>query len=139
MRPSITDQLTRTIETLRDVTMPQVADHASRRATESAIAGLALAAEAWSRILPFLAWDNAEMTRLLQARGVSTPGTEFDPLDVEAHDQLNEELRVRLETLIAAGPGQPDPEILEHLDERARRYPLRYVPTLNTGNDPEER
>jgi hypothetical protein len=139
LRPSITDQLTRTVETLRDVTMPHVADQASRRATESAIDGLALVAKAWSRVLPFLAWDNAEMSRLLQERDVATPRSPVDPLDVEAHDQLNEELRLRLETLIVARPGEPDPEILEHLDKRARRYPLRYVPTLNTGNDPEER
>jgi len=139
LRPSITDQLTRTVETLRQVTLPQVADHASRRATESAIAGLALVAEAWSRILPFLAWDNAEMIRLLHERDVATPRTPIDPLDVETHDQLNEDLRRRLETLIVARPGEPDPEILEHLDKRARRYPLRYVPTLNIGNDPEER
>jgi hypothetical protein len=139
LRPSITDQLTRTVETLREVTMPQVTDHASRRATESAIAGLELVAEAWSRILPFLAWDNAEMIRLLQERHVATPRTPVDPLDVEAHDQLNEELRLRLEAFVGADPGQPDSEILEHLDQRARRYPLRYVPTLNTGNDPEER
>ncbi|MGY1806196.1 hypothetical protein ACI8AF_02375 [Blastococcus sp. SYSU D00669] len=138
MRPSITDQLTRTVETLREVTLPQVADHASRRATESAIAGLELVAEAWSRILPFLAWDNAEMIRLLQERDVAIPGTPVDPLDVEAHDQLNEKLRQRLETLVAAGSGQPDLELLEHLDRRARRYPLRYVPTLNTGNDPKK-
>jgi hypothetical protein len=138
VRPSITDQLTRTVETLREVTLPQVADHASRRATESAIASLELVAEAWSRILPFLAWDNAEMIRLLQERDVAKPGTPVDPLDVEAHDQLNEKLRLRLETLVAAGSGQPDLEILEHLDRRARRYPLRYVPTLNTGNDPKK-
>lgn len=139
MRPSITDQVIRTVETLRQVTLPQVADQASRRATESAIAGLALIAEAWPRVLPFLVWDNAEMIRLLQERGLATPSAPADSLDVEAHDLLNQDLRLRLEALLAAGPGQPDPEILEHLDKRARRYPLRYVPTLNTGADSEER
>jgi hypothetical protein len=139
MKPSITDQVNRTVETLRQVTLPQVADHASRRATESAIAGLALIAEAWPRILPFLAWDNAEMIRLLRERDVDTPTTYPEPLDVEATDLHNEDLRRRLETFIVAGPGQPDPEILEHLDNRARRYPLRYVPTLNTSANSEER
>lgn len=138
MRPSITDQVTRTVETLRQVTLPQVVDPAARRATESAVAGLDLIAKAWPRILPFLVWDNTEMIRLLQDRDVATPTTSVDPLDVEAHEQLNEELRRRLEALLAAGPGVPDPEILEHLDNRARRYPLRYVPTLNTGTDAKE-
>ncbi|HEY9564651.1 MAG TPA: hypothetical protein VIR30_12860 [Nocardioides sp.] len=138
MKPSITEQLTRTVETLREVALPHVTDHASRRTTESAIAGLALVAEAWPWILPFLAWDNAEMVRLLRDRDVATPDTEVDPLDVESNDRLNEELRRRLEALVAAEAGQPDPEILQHLDARARRYPWRYVPTLNTGTDPEE-
>jgi hypothetical protein len=138
MRPSITDQVTRTVETLREVTLPQVADPAARRATESAIAGLDLIAKAWSHILPFLVWDNTEMIRLLQDRDMSTPTTPVDPLDVEAHEQLNEDLRLRLEAILAAGPGWPDPEILEHLDNRARRYPLRYVPTLNTGPESKE-
>ncbi|WP_067434561.1 hypothetical protein [Nocardioides jensenii] len=138
MKPTITDQLTRTVETLREVTLPHLTDHASRRTTESVIAGLVLVAEAWPRILPFLAWDNAEMLRLLGDRDVATPDAEVDPLDVEANDRLNEELRRRLEALVAAEPGQPDPDVLQHLDARARRYPLRYVPTLNTGTDPEE-
>jgi hypothetical protein len=83
-------------------------------------------------------WDNTEMIRLLQDRDMSTPTTPVDPLDVEAHEQLNEDLRLRLEAILAAGPGWPDPEILEHLDNRARRYPLRYVPTLNTGPESKE-
>ena len=88
---------------LRQVTLPQVADHASRRATESAISGLVLIAEAWPRILPFLVWDNTEMIRLLQERDVATPTTPATP-DVEAHDQLNEDLRRRLEALLARHP-----------------------------------
>jgi hypothetical protein len=139
MRPSITDQVTRTVEILRQVTLPQVADPAARRATESAIAGLSVIAEAWPRILPFLVWDNTEMIRLLRERDIATPTTPADPLDVEGHDQLNEDLRRRLEALLMAAPGQAHPEVLEHLDKRARRYPLRYVPTLNTGADSEER
>src|SRR3546814_16983507 len=95
MKPSITEQLTRTVETLREVALPHVTDHASRRTTESAIAGLALVAEAWPRILPFLAWANAEMVRLLHDRAVAAPDQADHPLHVGANDRLNEELRHR--------------------------------------------
>src|SRR3546814_19489594 len=63
MKPSITEQLTRTVETLREVALPHVTDHASRRTTESAIAGLALVAEAWPRILPFLRSEERRVGR----------------------------------------------------------------------------
>src|SRR3546814_6348943 len=49
---------------------------------------------------------NAEMVRLLLDRDMATPDTEVDPLDVESNDRLNEELRRRLEALVAAEAGQ---------------------------------
>jgi hypothetical protein len=134
VRPTVTEQLERTVEILREVTLPQVTDPAARRTTESAIAGLDLLARAWSQVLPFLAEDNAELTRLLAARGVPVPDEVLDPYDVEAHERLNEALRGLLENVVVAD----DTGLLDHLDTRARRYPLRYVPTLNTSSEPKE-
>jgi hypothetical protein len=138
VRPSVTDQLHQTVRTLREVVLPRVADQEARRAAESAIAGLELVAGAWPRILPFLAWDNVEMTRLLTSRGVAPPSSAVDPLDVEGTHRRNEDLRVQLEAVLANSSRAVDVEIMAHLDQRARRYPLRYVPTLNTGGDAED-
>lgn len=136
MRPSVTEQLHRTTQVLREVVLPHVADTDARRAAESVIAGLDLVAEAWHRIVPFLVWDNSEMTRLLQQRGAAPTPAELDPLDFAKNHERNEELRAQLEAVISRESGE-DAEILDHLDLRARRYPLRYIPTLNAhvGNE----
>lgn len=135
MRPGVSEQLHRTTQVLREVVLPHVADPEARRAAESAAAGLALIAETWHRVLPFLTWDNAETSRLLRRLG-EDPGTEEgDPLDVETVAARNQQLRERLEEHLTGGRGRADPDVLDHLDQRVRRYPLRYVPTLNTGSE----
>lgn len=131
----MSEQLYRTGQVLRETVLPHVADPEARRAAESAIAGLDLIAEAWHRVLPFLTWDNAETSRLLRRLG-DDPGTEVsDPTDVEAAAARNRHLRERLEKHLSERGGRVDPEVLDHLDQRARRYPLRYIPTLKAGSE----
>lgn len=138
MKPGVTDQLRRTAEVLRELALADVRDASSRRAVESALAGLELLAEAWPQVLPFLDWDNREMVRLLRDRGVEPPADRAaDPLVVRDQEAVNDALRARLDELVAGGDGSADAEVLDHLDARARRYPLRYVPRLNADTDPE--
>lgn len=135
MRPTVTEQLRRTAQTLREGVAPHVGDLEARRVTQSAIAGLDVLVEAWPRVLPFLVWDNAETTRLLQERDVQVIAFDGDPLDIDANEQRNEYLRELLETHVLDPSREVDTDIMEHLDQRARRYPLRYIPRLNTGTD----
>lgn len=138
MKPSVTDQLRQTTRTLRERVLPHVRDPEARRVAESSIAGLELLENSWAQILPFLAWDNDQLARLLNERGLDTHTADIDPLDVDGNDERNNELRRRLEGYLASDPGAIDLEVLDHLDQRARRYPLRYVPRMNTGTDSEE-
>lgn len=149
MKPSVTDQLHQTTRALREVVLPHVRDPEARRVAESSIAGLELLERSWVHVLPFLAWDNQRLTELLNERGLdpdthagtadgagtSTDAADVDPLDVEANDRRNDELRRRLEEYLSTRAGDVDLEILDYLDQRARRYPLRYVPKMNTGTD----
>ncbi|WP_216695343.1 hypothetical protein [Dietzia psychralcaliphila] len=135
MKPSVTDQLRQTVRALRETVLPHVRDPEARRVAESSIAGLELLERSWTQVLPFLTWDNDQMTRLLAERGLDTDTPDTDPLDVQGNDERNNELRRRLEEYLSNRTGDIDLEILGHLDQRARRYPLRYVPKMNTGSD----
>lgn len=142
MKPSMTDQLHQTVRALRNGVLPHIHDPEARRIAESSIAGLELLESSWSGVLPFLAWDNAEMTQLLCERGIPlgvAEPTAGEPahLTVDEHEERNIALRGRLEAHLSSG-GRVDLEILDYLDQRARRYPLRYVPRMNTGTTPEE-
>lgn len=133
MKPTVTEQLQRTAQVLREVVAPHVNDAEARRVTESAIAGLEMLVDAWPRVLPFLIWDNAEMSRLLQDRGVQVTAFDDDPLNVDSNDQHNDYLRGLLETCLLDQAQEVDAELMAHLEQRARRYPLRYIPKMNTS------
>jgi hypothetical protein len=147
MRPSIGEQLRGTRRILHDVVAPEVTDAYAAEVLRAALANLEMIERAWATVLPFLAWDNDALARLL-ARVAPLVDTDLagriardcavtpDPLDAEAQRIHNEALRA---ILADAVPGLADggdrtaavfAAVRSHLRERADRYPLTMAASM---------
>lgn len=142
MRPTVTEQLAGISRILDSVIRPEVGSEYGQQILTGVIENLRVVAASQGRIEEFLVWDNAGMAKILTHEG--TPPATSQPPEPDTVQRLtarNVELRQRLSELIAdlgAGHELLAP-IVEHLAERATRYPLRFVPPMpNRPQSPEQ-
>ncbi len=136
MRPNVTEQLEGMCRILETAVAPELSGGYTLETLRSLIANVRMLSRAWHQLLPFLHWDNAAMSTLLDdARGSVDAGLRLriesalaavpaDPADALAAEARNDQLRTLLvESLSDAAAVQQ--RIADHLAERSRRYPLR--------------
>jgi hypothetical protein len=147
MRPTIAEQLAGTCRALERVASSEVEGTPAAEVLRGLVKNLRMLETSWSAILPFLHWDLNETTALLARAHGAVPeplraridtalaGQPVDPLDVGAVEARDDMLRALLtEVVLAVDPlGTEYAAIAAHLDERARRYPLRMVPDVPTA------
>jgi hypothetical protein len=151
MRPSIGEQLEQVRRILDDVVAPQVSDPYPR----DILAGLAntlsgLAAN-WHRVPAFLQWDADQLLSLLAdwlalggqrvdatvadvvRRAVERPRPADNPLDVEALDERDRDLRAALEAAVPSIAERSEftelrSRLTEYFNARADRFPIVVAP-----------
>lgn len=144
MRPTISEQLGGMRRVLAEVVAPEVTGAYPADMLRGVLATLEMLERSWTRVAPFLAWDNERTEALLRAiaplvdrsfaaRIDATLGdVPTDVLDVDALDARNTELRALLADavpkLAAAEPDTPAAavyaDVRNHLRERVERFPL---------------
>jgi hypothetical protein len=125
MFPTVTDQLRELRRILSDVVMPEVSGAYARDTLSSALATLKMLEGSWDRVVPFLLWDNEQLSALL-GEDLARP----DPSDFTAVHQCNLELRDRLVRLVREGSA-PAP-LVAYFRERIARYPFTSTVALPT-------
>jgi len=153
VRPDVSELIGSLCRILEDVVAPEVAQDYPREVLHGVVSTLRAVQEGWPRVLPFLAWDNQGMAELLRrvqgSDGTTvdtTAGPTDDPTDVIAAQARNQTLRAALATLLAdddpavrAARAPVDDDILRHLEERARRTPIRHIPEMPRVTPPAEK
>ncbi|HEY2301019.1 MAG TPA: hypothetical protein VGH66_03965 [Acidimicrobiales bacterium] len=134
MYPTVTDQLRELRRVLNDVVMPEVSGSYARDTLSTAMATLQMLEGAWDRVLPFLLWDNEQLTALV---GELEPQSEPpDPSDFTAVHRRNLDLRDRLAGRIRdgqeVGPAPPIAALTAYFRARIARYPFASTVALPT-------
>jgi hypothetical protein len=142
VHPSVTEQLRGMRRTLTEVVAPDLSSPYPAEVLRGVVAALEGLERSWTRVLPFLVWDNAETAALLGAiSSVVDPDLAVrvsqvcdveppDALDVDAADARNEALRGLLAEAVpglAAGGAETataHAAVVAHLRARIDRYPL---------------
>jgi hypothetical protein len=141
VRPGMTDQLTGIRRILHDIIAPELREGYPSQVLRGVVKNLSMLEGAWTRIVPFLEWDNAATADLLRdARphlGAVLTGhvdrmskdgiTDGSP---EALERRNDELRSLLADVIREladedQAGEVRESIKRHFVERSLRYPFR--------------
>lgn len=136
MRPNVTEQLEGMCRILETAIAPELKHGYTLETLRSLIANVRMLGRAWHQLLPFLHWDNAAMTALLDAARAGVDSAlrariesalaevPADAADALAAEARNDQLRALLvESLSDTSTMQE--RIADHLAERSRRYPLR--------------
>lgn len=149
MRPTISEQLRGMRRVLAEVVAPEVTGAYPADMLRGVLATLEVLERSWTRVAPFLAWDNERTEALLRsiaphvsrdlaaridAALVAPPA---DVLDVDALDARNTDLRALLADAVPAlatadattsaaadGAAAVYAEVRAHLRERVERFPL---------------
>jgi hypothetical protein len=134
MYPTVTDQLRELRRVLNDVVMPEVSGSYARDTLSTAMATLHMLEGAWDQVLPFLLWDNEQLTALV---GEPDPQSEPpDPSDFTAVHRRNLDLRDRLAGSIreapARGDAPPTAALTAYFRARIARYPFASTVALPT-------
>jgi len=131
MFPTVTDQLRELRRVLNDVVLPEVSGSYAQDTLSSALSTLKMLEGAWDRVVPFLLWDNEQLTVLL---GDDDPGAvEPDRSDFTAVHLRNLELRARLAEAIRDSPGaMPTEALTAYFRQRITRYPFASTVSLPT-------
>jgi hypothetical protein len=137
VRPTIKEQLRETRRILKDVISPYVRDEHPAMLLSYLLSNLQMLENSWSRVLPFLHWDNTATGALLQtlARKVDVAlendilaaldAAPADVFDNEAVEQRNELLRELLSRCVMMCDAADLAALRAHLLERTSRFPLR--------------
>ena len=146
MRPTVAEQLAGTCRVLEAVVAPEVEGSPAAEVLRGLVKNLRVLETGWSAILPFLHWDIAATSALLGRVCSAVPEplaariadeldrAPADPLDVDAVAERDDALRALLSEAVTDLPAGPHRmAVAMHLDERARRYPLRMVPDMPSG------
>lgn len=157
MRPDIGELLAASCRILEDSVAPELAQPYAREVLQGVVDTLRALQEGWPRVLPFLLWDNTGTRALLQSIGIQLGAAmteelatllqapQPDPTDILAIHATNQRLREALARVLTSDDPSTrhalldlrDP-ILAHLEERARRTPIRLVPQIaRTTPNPE--
>jgi len=142
LRPTVSEQLAGMRRILVEVVAPEVHGAYPADMLRGIVANLEMLESSWARVAPFLAWDNAETTRVLRDVQTCVDGTlapriqaalgepEPDPLAADAlearNTQLRELLAEAIPLLASGGPGCDEPytAVRTHLRDRIERFPL---------------
>jgi hypothetical protein len=142
MRPTITEQLRETRRILQDVIAPCIHDEHPATVLSYLLSNLQTLEDSWSRVLPFLHWDNTETSALLQvlaSRVDSALGNDIraaleltspDAFDVEAVSAHNFMLRQLLTRCVQTCDDTELEATRAHLMTRASRFPMRPAPRV---------
>jgi hypothetical protein len=141
VRPTVSEQLAGMRRVLREVIGPEVTSAYPADMLRGMLATLEMLERSWARVAPFLSWDNAATEQLLRAglphvtapiaaqirATLSEPAP--DPLDVDALDRRNTELRRLLSAVVPMLAVRADAaaayrDVRAHLRERMDRFPL---------------
>jgi len=141
VHPTVDEQLREARRILEEVVEPEVQTDYPADTLRAVLSALQMLEGAWSEVLPFLHWDNEATAALLDAAlhhdvagdlgariRVSLARPPADATDVEAAHRRNLELRALLTEVVPWtfrwDTGAVDATIVDHLRERARRYPF---------------
>lgn len=136
MRPNVSEQLEGMCRILETAVAPELTHGYTLETLRSLIANVRMLGRAWHQLLPFLHWDNAAMTVLLDAARASVDlelrariesalaQATADAADALAAEARNDQLRALLVDSLSDDSSMQE-SIAEHLAERSRRYPLR--------------
>ena len=117
MYPTVTDQLRELRRVLNDVVMPELSGSYAQDTLSSVLSTLKMLEGAWDRVVPFLLWDNEQLSILLG------DDTELpDPSDFTAVHEHNLELRDRLARTVR--DGLETAAMVAYFRERIARYPF---------------
>lgn len=147
MRPTVEEQLEGSCRILEETIAPELTSDDDAEALRGVVKNLRMLGKSWAQVLPFLHWDNAATTALLELARPHVPAAlaerladldrpPDDPLDVAAAQHRNDVLRGLLSEVVAVLDSGSVPAatthraIVEHLSARAARYPMRMVPDV---------
>lgn len=136
MRPNVTEQLEGMCRILETAVAPELSGSYTLETLRSLIANVRMLGRAWHQLLPFLHWDNAAMSALLDDARASVDAAlrlriesalaevPADAADALAAEARNDQLRALLVESLADESAVRE-RSADHLAERSRRYPLR--------------
>ena len=142
MRPTLAEQLRGLNHVLQNVVAPDVQSDYVRETLLGVVRAMDMLTRQASSVGPFLAWDNARTSALLQSIAERVPlageldgDTPINTGDLAALDTENERLRGLLSTalpVLAGDRGYDDlhQAVVAHLRERIGRYPYASTGSL---------
>lgn len=150
MRPTIEEQLLGTCRVLEGVVAPYVSDPYAANILKSLVSNLRMLDGALPAVPAFLRWDNEKTSQLLAevhesaaphiavaiAQALDEPVC--DVADLPSLDERNERLRELLTQVLRGGTldAQLSKSVLQHLIDRASRFPMRFaLPTPSTPSE----
>jgi hypothetical protein len=130
MRPTVPEQLLGLRTVIEEVVAPHVTDPYAADVLDGALAALETIGESWSAIPAFLRWDSAATAEVLALVGVAAPPPPHDPLDLDALESHQREVRGLLEASMSSvlADGDARRATVALFRERAGRYPLAARP-----------
>jgi hypothetical protein len=142
VRPTVEEQLAGSRRILEDVIAPELSGAGAVESLNGLVKNLELLERSWTRVLPFLHWDNEHTAVLLRdaraglpavlADRITADAPVGDPFDVAAAQDRNDRLRGLLSEVVAVVDTDAAAyrAIVEHMRTRTGRFPLRMVPDL---------
>jgi hypothetical protein len=151
VRPSIGEQLEQVRRILSDVVAPHVHDPYPRDILAGVTNTLSGLAASWQRVPAFLQWDAGQVRQLLTEwlslggpaldaahaddvrRILERPRPSDDPLDLDALDEYDRDLRAGLEAVVPSIAERAEfaelrPRLTTYFTARVERYPIVVAP-----------
>jgi hypothetical protein len=140
LRPTITEQLRQTRRILQDEIAPYIAEKHPAQILGYLLGNLHTLEDSWSRVLPFLHWDNTATVTLLRdlsghvgpelAADIEKTSSAIAPdvLDVHEVERRNVALRDLLRRCVNECSEADLEPTRAHLVERSKRFPFRPAP-----------
>jgi hypothetical protein len=140
LRPTITEQLRQTRRILEEEIAPCLVEKHPVQVLAYLLGNLQSLEDSWSRVLPFLHWDNSCTAALLQSVSSEVEpalaaqiadtvrAAAPDVLDFEAVQKRNADLRGLLARCVRESGAGELVSVRTHLLERSKRFPFRPAP-----------
>lgn len=137
MRPTVSEQLRETRRIMNDVILPELPEGYSRQIFDKLMSNLLVVEHCWSRVVPFLKWDNDAARRTLEAvkdqvgpdlsGEIAALGSDDagDADDVDLLQRGNARLQALVQRAVAECGAAGRNIIHDFLMGRTARYPMR--------------